>query len=215
VASSPRPSRSRASPLPEGAEECVSGPVCDEAPHPRYTPGEYLVRCTDARIYREPRFRAWKCRLTMAFTHERGEVCKFLHMGRGEAPKAGRSSEFMRLWLLANGGRPKRGCTLTPRVFKGRFFTVMVGDTVRRFDGRDHPEAAVYSVVKEILEIKPEGGSEEAKCAAPTQAFKHLSTQPLNQAGTQAAKQPTKVGIGQVPTQEQVSGVHAEFPPRR
>jgi hypothetical protein len=79
------------------------------------------------------------------------EVCAFLKLGSKEKPHAGRRSEYWRVWVEANGFQPKKRQTLSARVFKGKVFEVRLADVTRRFDGRDHPRGAVYTVVREIV----------------------------------------------------------------
>ena len=125
-------------------------PVCNDDSLPRYPQGEYDVCCFNARTYRDPRFKRWVCRLDCHFLTEKGEVCAFLNLGAGEAPTAGRGSEYWRVWVMASGERPKRG-RLSKSVFKGKVFRVRIADTVARFDRREHAEAARYSTIKEFL----------------------------------------------------------------
>ena len=125
-------------------------PICGDAPYPRYPSGEYDVRCYDVRIYRDPRFRRWVCRLDCHFLTERAEVCGFLNMGVGEQPSAGPGSEYWRVWVMAKGEQPKRG-RLVKSIFRDRIFLVRIDDTVVRYDKREHNEAARYSTIKEFL----------------------------------------------------------------
>ena len=146
---SPRSAESR-----EENPQPVSGqapPVCEETPYPRYEPGIYDAECTSACIYRDPRFRAWKCRLEFSILPGGERVFGFLHLGNGQKAHAGRSSEYWRAWVIASGDQPRRRQVLTPRVFVGKIFEVKVSDVLRGFDGRNHPTGAVYSVVPEIV----------------------------------------------------------------
>jgi len=129
----------------------VMPPVCDEEPYPRYKPGEYLVRCLGGVIYRDPRFKSHKCRLDFQLLDEPVEVSAFFHLGCKEQPVAGRGSEYRRVWVIANGSQPRKRQRLSLRVFKDKIFRVRIDDTRKRHDGRAHPEAEVYSTVKEIL----------------------------------------------------------------
>jgi hypothetical protein len=40
---------------------------------------------------------------------------------------------------------------LSARAFVGKIFQVRVADVKKRFDGREHPEGAIYSIVREIV----------------------------------------------------------------
>jgi len=126
-------------------------PICEEPAYPRYEPGEYDAECISAATYRDPRFGAWKCRLKFHL-FDGAPVYGFLHLGRGEEPKAGPGSEYRRAWVIANAAPPKKRQTLSKRVFKGKIFLVRIDDTTRRFDGRTHPDGQIYSTVKEILQ---------------------------------------------------------------
>ena len=57
------------------------GPICDDNPYPRYAPGTYDVLCCRAKLYRDPRFRCWKCRLDCQFLTEPDTVSGFLISG--------------------------------------------------------------------------------------------------------------------------------------
>lgn len=51
-------------------------PVCDHSPYPRYPPGNYQARCVAVRVYRDPRFKRWTCRLEFRLITgaRRGEI---------------------------------------------------------------------------------------------------------------------------------------------
>ena len=137
---------------PITAEALGMEPVCETDPYPRHEPGEYEAECVSVVTYWHPQLRAWKCRLGFKILGERDGVFCFLHLGNGEAPKAGPRSEYYRVWVLATGHTPRKRQTLSKRVFKGKGFKVRIGDTTRRFDGRNHPDGQIYSTVKEILQ---------------------------------------------------------------
>lgn len=134
-----------------GKENGIRDPVCDVEPYRRYTPGEYELRCVKATIYRDPRFKCWKCRLDYQFLTDRQAVSGFFHLGSGPQPNAGRGSEYRRAWVIANGAAPAKRQKLSRFVFVGKIFKVRIDDTRKRYDGRDHPQAEVYSTVKELL----------------------------------------------------------------
>jgi hypothetical protein len=125
-------------------------PFCPDDSFPRYEPGEYDVCCSAVRIYRDPRFRRWVCRLDCHFLTESAEVCGFLNMGANENPSAGRGSEYWRVWVMAKGEQPRRG-RLPKTMLVGKFFRVRIEDTVLRYDQRVHSEAARYSTIKKFL----------------------------------------------------------------
>lgn len=128
-----------------------AAPVSEESPYPRLEPGIYDAACTSAGIYRDPRFHAWKCRLEFSVLPGAERVFGFLHLGNGQKARAGRSSEYWRAWVIANGNQPRKRQVLTPRVFMGKIFEVKISDVVRRFDGRDHPPGTAYSVIRQIV----------------------------------------------------------------
>ena len=97
-------------------------PICNDEQYPRYEPGNYEVRCISAEVYRDPRFRCWKCRLECHFLTERAVVSGFLNLGTGDKPGAGRGSEYRRVWIMANGAQPKKRQVLSARVFRDKFF---------------------------------------------------------------------------------------------
>jgi len=126
-------------------------PVCEEAPYPRYEPGIYDAECLEANTYRDPRFRAWKCRLKFSLLPDGGPVYGFFHLGRRDNPHAGRGSKYHRAWTIANDKAPMKRQTLSSRIFTKKIFQVEVSDVAKSHDGRVHHEAAVYSTVKQIL----------------------------------------------------------------
>ena len=137
--------------MPRGVADCDGpDPLCPDDSFPRYAPGEYDVRCNSVRVYRDPRFHRWVCRLDCHFLTECAEICAFLNMGTGELPSAGRGSEYWRVWCMATGEQPERG-RLPKRAFVGKFFRVRIDDTLLRHDKREHSEAARYSTIKEFL----------------------------------------------------------------
>jgi hypothetical protein len=126
-------------------------PVCEDAPYPRYKPGEYEARCVSVKVYLDPRFKRWVARLKFELVPEGGPVFAFPNLGTGDKPRPTRGSEYRRAWIIANGEQPRRRQTMSPQVFLNKIFLVRIDDTTRRHDGRNHPEAEVYSTVKEIL----------------------------------------------------------------
>src|SRR5262249_24937262 len=126
-------------------------PVCTDHMYPRYRPGNYEARCIAARTYRDPQFQRWICRLEFRLVPDGQTVFAFLNLGHGEKPYVGRPSEYRRAWILANGDVPRRRQAMSHRVCQDKIFLVRIGDTTKRFDGREHPEAEIYSKVREIL----------------------------------------------------------------
>ena len=132
----------------------LNGPalLCEDAPYPRFTPGDYEARCVAAKVYRDPRFRRWVARLEFRLMGgEGGVVYAFLNLGTGAKALVTRGSEYRRAWVIANDGiAPRKRQVMSLRAFIGKIFLVRIGDTSRRFDGRDHPAGEVYSTVKEV-----------------------------------------------------------------
>lgn len=126
-------------------------PVCEQAPYPRYEPGVYEAECIRAGTYRDRQFGSWKCALQFSILPEGGCVLGFLHLGSKQEPTMPRRSEYRRAWIIANGEQPRKRQILSKRVFLGKIFEVRIGDVKKRHDGREHPRAAIYSVVKEII----------------------------------------------------------------
>jgi len=126
-------------------------PVCEDAPHPRYKPGIYEARCIAAVVYRDPRFRRYIARLKLQLVPDGSIVFAFRNLGSGEKPVVKRGSEYRRDWIIANGEQPRKRQTLSPRVFINKIFRVRIDDVKKRHDGREHPDAEVYSTVKEVI----------------------------------------------------------------
>jgi hypothetical protein len=123
--------------------------LCQEAAYPRYEPGIYEAECVRATVYRNPLLGCWKCQLDFQILPEGEPMCAFLHLGNGSQSRSGPNSEYRRAWITAACEAPRERQVMTARIFKGKIFEVPIGDTTRRFDGRDHPKFAVYSTVKE------------------------------------------------------------------
>jgi len=130
----------------------LDGPICASDPYPRYEPGEYEVRCLDAKTYQDPRFRRLVCRLRCALVIDpEREVFCFLNLGTGGQPKAGRGSKYWRAWVIANGAVPRKRQVLSARVFIGKIFLVRIGSVGKNLEGNDHSELEWYSTVREII----------------------------------------------------------------
>jgi hypothetical protein len=64
-------------------------------------------------------------------------------LGDGDKPCASRRGKYLPQWVRANGGPPKPGDRLSPRVFTRRFARVEIGDA---------KSPVPYSVVKRIID---------------------------------------------------------------
>jgi hypothetical protein len=126
-------------------------PVCEQAPYPRYGPGEYEAECVGTEIFYDRQFHSWKCSLRFSLLGDGGPVFCFLHLGSKQRPVVGARSEYRRAWIIANGEQPRRRQVMSPRVFVGKIFGIRIADVQRRFDGREHPTSAIYSVVREVV----------------------------------------------------------------
>ena len=111
---------------------------------------EYPAYCRWAKRYRDPAFRRWTCLLRWDVLTDDlftviATVPQWLPLGDGEKPRASRRGKYLKEWVRANGGPPKRGDRLSSRVFTGRMARVEVGDT----DPEKSP--VPYSVVRRIV----------------------------------------------------------------
>ena len=136
-------------------------PICTDEAYPRYPEGEWEVICIKTAIYPDPRFRArakdlvvratWKCRLDCIRVSDQVPISGFFNMGNGQRPAAGRGSRYWKTWVMATGAQPRKRQTMSRREFVGKVFRVKIGDTSRDFEGREQPDGAVYSTIKEFL----------------------------------------------------------------
>jgi hypothetical protein len=147
--------RRRSGHLQLAAAEAV--PVCDREPYPRYPPGKYEAPCLNAKTMYLPHLRSWKCKLDFVMWWEDRPVTisAFLHLGNDEKPKAGRHSQYRRLWVQANRAAPKTRQVLSDRVFKGKAMRIQVRNVERRFDGQTHAPGDIYSVADVVDVIGP------------------------------------------------------------
>jgi hypothetical protein len=117
--------------------------------------------CAAAVIYPDPRFRAkgsdgtvratWKCRLDCVRVLDQEPICGFLNLGNEQHPEPRLGSEYRRVWIMANGIAPRKRQRMSKRVFVGKVYRVIVGDTRKDAQGREHPQGAVYSTIKEFI----------------------------------------------------------------
>jgi len=131
------------------------GPLCNTDPYPRIAAGEYTLRCIEATSYLDPQFRRQVCRLAFSspLVHDGVVLYGFINLG-DPAKCPGRRSRYWKAWVKANCGTvPRRGQTMTPRVFNGCWFRVYVVDVDKDSDGAKHGPSAIYSIVREILEL--------------------------------------------------------------
>jgi hypothetical protein len=111
---------------------------------------EYSAYCKSAHRYRDPQYKRWTCLLRWVVLMDDlltviATVPQWFPLGNGENPKASRRGIYLKEWVRANGGPPKRGDRLSKRVFTRRMARVEVGDT----DPEKSP--VPYSVVRRIV----------------------------------------------------------------
>ena len=141
------------------------GPVAVPAPEPgitftvrdRLEPGEYPAYCRSAKTIQERVFQRWKCVVQFDLRSPDllrviGRVTWFLNLGSRDKPHAGMRGKFWEAWIKANGGPPKRGDRLSPRVFQGRMATIVIRDVETNHRDRKSrlDPSLFYSVVKEV-----------------------------------------------------------------
>jgi len=69
--------------------------------------------------------------------------------------KIRRRLKYYEQWMLATGRRPAKREKLSPKVFPGRMYKVLVRDTRPKFaDGKPKPGIFKYSVVDTIIEAQ-------------------------------------------------------------
>src|SRR5262245_52607178 len=125
-------------------------PIFEGAAYPLIAPGRYEAQCVQGKFYFDPQFRAWKAILRFRLLSSDQQVVGFFHLGRGESPKAGRRSKYMRAWIIANKAPPTKRQTLSTRVFRGKIFEVEIHTVDHSYDQREHPPGMQYSTVSEI-----------------------------------------------------------------
>ncbi len=123
---------------------------------PRIEPGKYRARSVSSTVYQDRGFKRWVCLVLFDILDDslvdvRARVGWFLNLGSGTAPRSGRRSNYWSAWVKANGSPPNRRDRLSPRVFQGRFATVLIEDTRQNHRTRIMSEDERYSVVRDVL----------------------------------------------------------------
>lgn len=118
--------------------------------YPRITPGVYPAYCAVAKKHHDESFSRWVCYvrwdvLSDDLAHVIARVPLWWNLGNGDKPHASRRSKYLREWVRANGGPPRRGDRLSLAVFVRRIARVEIGDT----DPKKSP--IPYSVVKRVV----------------------------------------------------------------
>jgi hypothetical protein len=132
-----------------------NAPVCG-AEYPLVDPGERILLCTGAKIYRHPGIqdKPWKCELRFQDGSDYLTIFHYLHLGFGECAHAGRKSNYWAAWCIANGGPPKKRQVMSERVFKHKWFRVVIETVNEKRKGKDReplPADLHYSIVRKIL----------------------------------------------------------------
>lgn len=128
---------------------------CAHDPYPRVEPGEYELYCIEAKPYRDPGLKVWKCRYRFINPMQEGfpSLYGFIHLGDGSKPPGSRS-RYLREWTIANGEPGRKRQRLSPRIFTSKLFRVRVDWVLpRQHDGKTHTAASRYSLVKEIIAL--------------------------------------------------------------
>lgn len=122
-----------------------------DAQYPLLREQQIEALCVGARVYRDPQFRAWKCKLDFVSLAGDSLPSMFLHLGIGRRPHAGRRSRYYRDWQIALADGPRRAGHMPEGVFCGKHFLVEIGTVSKRFDGEPHAAGTEYSTVKRIV----------------------------------------------------------------
>lgn len=126
--------------------------LCPENAYPLYPEGTYDLRCVRARVYRDPAFKRWTCRLLFQFLDSTDTVYGFLNLGTGAQATIGKRSKFYRAWAKASHVRPRKGARMSHAIFVDKIFRARIRTVKNSYDGGAHGSTTQYSVVGEILE---------------------------------------------------------------
>ena len=117
---------------------------------PKVPDGRYQVtfkRGTINRLYRENRFVAEFEIYDPGGEHHAVALPFYAAIcAEGGKVKPNPRKKYFRAWSLANGGKPKRGDRMSPKVFKGKLFTAEVGTV--------ESNGTEYSCVRELLSVE-------------------------------------------------------------
>jgi hypothetical protein len=134
---------------------------------------EYPAYCKSAQRYRDPQFKRWTCLLRWDVLTDDlltviATVPQWFPLGSGENPSASCRGVYLKEWVRANGGPPKRGDRVPPRVFTRRMARVEVGDT----DPQKSP--VPYSVVRKIVSWETGAGLGQSVSKSHSQGRQRL-----------------------------------------
>jgi hypothetical protein len=128
------------------------------AERPRIPSGEYTARCADFQGPQWVReYGRWGLCLKFRLDPDDIEICAFYSFGENrDEPKIGTRSKYFKDWVRANGGPPKHGQEMHPKVFirPEIWYTVHVSDANKDGEGNAKDDALVYSRVDRIIEVK-------------------------------------------------------------
>ena len=131
-----------------------SGLIWRGPEYPILTSGRYTVRGVRIQGPQWCRsFRRWSLRVEFTLVDDPMLVSAFFNLGDDpSAQQIGRQSRYYKAWVIANGGHPRRGQSMSPDVFlDGQFFEVEVESCNLDSEGQPKPDAEVYSRVTKIL----------------------------------------------------------------
>jgi hypothetical protein len=146
----PEPAAPAPAPAPQPQLVRKREPAIQWADYPRIEPGEYDATSGSARVYFDKAFRRHICMVRFVIVGDTTvKIPWFLNLGDKEAPSARRRSKYWAAWMQANGGPPKRGDRLSPRIFEHRAARILVADTTQNYCGE--PNFLTYSTVRNVL----------------------------------------------------------------
>lgn len=135
-------------------------PVAADDPRTLVDPGEYQVICKRITCNENTRWKRIVVTLEFQIVDEGPFFCKmvprYLHLPLKGA--AGRDSNYVHEWTLANQGRaPRRNDRLPFSVFRNKVFRAAIVTVTKDADGRDR--LAPYSKVSRLLELAAGGAA--------------------------------------------------------
>jgi hypothetical protein len=133
----------------------------------RIEPGEYPAYCRSAAVYYDRQFKRWVCAvqfevLDSSLMNVAARVTWYLNLGSREKAHIGRRSKYWAAWVKANGGPPKRGDRVSPRVFQARHALVTVEDTSKNHRQEVIAAEQSYSVIRDVVEWQTGGCAKNA-----------------------------------------------------
>jgi hypothetical protein len=129
-----------------------SAPIAGEIP-PRIPAGEYQAFCYQYEL--EPR-KTWGKHHVYILFRICGDRCGgtelFLACPYFRKGEMSHRYKYFQQWTIANGAPPVKGQRMTPNIFLGKMFKVLIRDARTTYpDGEPTPESLRYSVVHRII----------------------------------------------------------------